>query len=174
MTATEAPVTAAELAVRLEGLRAAQPGRVLAEQRHQFLDLDPDLVREDYTRPAGFRAERPGRALTWSVALLSRSCCDWTVAGKAKGSTAAARWKLYVSLPGSVADWPEHRWPTSHRHTVPTPAERAEVLASLGWQVAPGERWEWFEDAGADFHGHPAGVDLMASVQVVPLAGVRA
>ncbi|MCF3104503.1 hypothetical protein IPZ58_23330 [Streptomyces roseoverticillatus] len=24
----------------------------LAEQRHQFLDLDPHLVRGDYTRPA--------------------------------------------------------------------------------------------------------------------------
>lgn len=23
-----------------------------AEQRHQFLDLDPHLVRDDYTRPA--------------------------------------------------------------------------------------------------------------------------
>lgn len=36
----------------LEELRAAQPGVELAEQRHQFLDLDPDLVREDYARPA--------------------------------------------------------------------------------------------------------------------------
>ncbi|MCA6094025.1 hypothetical protein LE181_17895 [Streptomyces sp. SCA3-4] len=36
----------------LAELRAAQPGGVLAEQRHQFLDLDPDLVRDDYTRPA--------------------------------------------------------------------------------------------------------------------------
>ncbi|WP_058046259.1 hypothetical protein [Streptomyces roseifaciens] len=24
----------------------------LAEQRHQFLDLDPHLIRDDYTRPA--------------------------------------------------------------------------------------------------------------------------
>ncbi|MET9418969.1 hypothetical protein ABZY03_33240 [Streptomyces klenkii] len=24
----------------------------LAEQRHQFLDLDPHLLRDDYTRPA--------------------------------------------------------------------------------------------------------------------------
>ncbi|MBZ4319395.1 hypothetical protein [Streptomyces huiliensis] len=36
----------------LDELRACQPGPELAEQRHQFLDLDPDLVRDDYTRPA--------------------------------------------------------------------------------------------------------------------------
>ncbi|MFI0736841.1 hypothetical protein ACH4PU_01850 [Streptomyces sp. NPDC021100] len=36
----------------LDELRAAQHGDALAEQRHQFLDLDPDLVRDDYTRPA--------------------------------------------------------------------------------------------------------------------------
>ncbi|MEV8476564.1 DUF6303 family protein [Streptomyces sp. NPDC051173] len=176
MATISAPVAAAELGVLLEELRAAQPGRVLAEQRHQFLDLDPDLVREDYTRPAGFRVERPVRVPAWSLAVLSRSCCDWTVGGRGKGATAAARWKVFVSLPGSVANWPEHRWPASRRYTVPTPAERAGALASLGWQVAPGETWGWSEDAGADFHGHPAGVDLLASVQVVPLvgAGVRA
>ncbi|CAM5540682.1 hypothetical protein [Streptomyces abikoensis] len=31
--------------------RRYRAGR-LAEQRHQFLDLDPHLVRGDYTRPA--------------------------------------------------------------------------------------------------------------------------
>lgn len=33
-------------------LRAKQPSPELAEQRHQFLDIDPDLKRDDYTRPA--------------------------------------------------------------------------------------------------------------------------
>ncbi|MGW2865898.1 hypothetical protein [Streptomyces sp. NPDC001205] len=33
-------------------LRAKQSSLELAEQRHQFLDIDPDLVRDDYTRPA--------------------------------------------------------------------------------------------------------------------------
>ncbi|MBF6046394.1 hypothetical protein GO001_14360 [Streptomyces sp. NRRL B-1677] len=31
--------------------RRYRAGR-LAEQRHQFLDLDPHLIRDDYTRPA--------------------------------------------------------------------------------------------------------------------------
>ncbi|WP_424887423.1 hypothetical protein [Streptomyces sp. XH2] len=38
----------------LQELRAAQAGDELAEQRHQFLDLDPDLVRADYTQPAPY------------------------------------------------------------------------------------------------------------------------
>ncbi|MFH8786300.1 hypothetical protein [Streptomyces roseoverticillatus] len=33
----------------------------LAEQRHQFLDLDPHLVRDDYTRPAPLTAAIPYR-----------------------------------------------------------------------------------------------------------------
>ncbi|MCP9205556.1 hypothetical protein [Streptomyces cucumeris] len=36
----------------IETLRTSQPGAVLAEQRHQFLDIDPDLRRDDYTHPA--------------------------------------------------------------------------------------------------------------------------
>ncbi|AZQ72770.1 hypothetical protein EKH77_17455 [Streptomyces luteoverticillatus] len=50
----------------MEELRACQPGPLLTEQRHQFLDLDPDLARDDYTRPAVIQStsgpdERPGR-----------------------------------------------------------------------------------------------------------------
>ncbi|MEU5185432.1 hypothetical protein AB0H73_37335 [Streptomyces olivoreticuli] len=52
MTTTDARTAAPALSVLLEELRAAQPGGALAEQRHQFLDLDPDLVREDYSKPA--------------------------------------------------------------------------------------------------------------------------
>ncbi|MBZ4322476.1 hypothetical protein [Streptomyces huiliensis] len=44
----------------LAELRDAQPGDALAEQRHQFLDLDPDLTRDDYTHPA--IAHTPGDA----------------------------------------------------------------------------------------------------------------
>ncbi|MEU2873489.1 hypothetical protein ABZ769_30530 [Streptomyces olivoreticuli] len=52
MTTTDARIPVPVLGVLLEELRAAQPGGALAEQRHQFLDLDPDLLREDYTKPA--------------------------------------------------------------------------------------------------------------------------
>ncbi|MEU2873780.1 hypothetical protein ABZ769_32025 [Streptomyces olivoreticuli] len=73
MTTTNAPATAPDLGVLLEELRAAQVGPALAEQRHQFLDLDPDLVREDYTKPAPIDAPAqtsatagtPGRGVTW-------------------------------------------------------------------------------------------------------------
>lgn len=36
----------------IESLRTSQPGADFAEQRHQFLDIDPDLRRVDYTHPA--------------------------------------------------------------------------------------------------------------------------
>ncbi|MGW2186607.1 DUF6303 family protein [Streptomyces sp. NPDC001719] len=150
----------------LEELRAAQPGPVLAEQRHQFLDLDPDLVREDYTRPADIRSVRVPE---WSVAILSRLCCDRSKPGKRWA--AAARWRVFVSLPGLVSDWPEHGWPASRRHVIPTVADRDEALALLGWQVEPGATWEWSEDPQSDCHGHPEVVQLLASVRVVPLAG---
>ncbi|MFI1183372.1 hypothetical protein ACH4UT_28020 [Streptomyces sp. NPDC020799] len=70
MTTTDARVRAPVLGVLLEELRAAQPGPALAEQRHQFLDLDPDLVREDYTRPAvpggaGYERGEQGGAVQW-------------------------------------------------------------------------------------------------------------
>ncbi|MGW2186604.1 hypothetical protein [Streptomyces sp. NPDC001719] len=61
MTTTDARTAAPVLGVLLEELRAAQPGGALAEQRHQFLDLDPDLIREDYTKPAPVDAGDAGR-----------------------------------------------------------------------------------------------------------------
>ncbi|MFD3330132.1 hypothetical protein [Streptomyces sp. NPDC056491] len=36
----------------IAALRDAQSSPELADQRHQFLDIDPDLERDDYTRPA--------------------------------------------------------------------------------------------------------------------------
>ncbi|MEU7163844.1 hypothetical protein AB0A70_04260 [Streptomyces morookaense] len=52
-TRTPAPGTAhVSLEQLLDELRALQPGLELAEQRHQFLDLDAHLVRDDYSKPA--------------------------------------------------------------------------------------------------------------------------
>ncbi|MFF4736325.1 hypothetical protein ACFY2W_10590 [Streptomyces sp. NPDC001262] len=55
MATTGTPVPGTEhvpLEQLLDEVRAAQPGLELAEQRHQFLDLDRHLVRQDYSRPA--------------------------------------------------------------------------------------------------------------------------
>ncbi|MEJ8654883.1 hypothetical protein WKI65_44305 [Streptomyces sp. MS1.AVA.3] len=41
----------------IEDLRAKQAAPELADQRHAFLDLDPHLVRGDYTRPAPIGGE---------------------------------------------------------------------------------------------------------------------
>lgn len=45
------------LAELMDELRACQRAPQLAEQRHQFLDLDPHLTRDDYTRPAVIKEE---------------------------------------------------------------------------------------------------------------------
>ncbi|MEU3353797.1 DUF6303 family protein [Streptomyces sp. NPDC037389] len=150
----------------LAELRACQPRVELAEQRHQFLDLDSHLIREDYTRPAPITRPRAVDLPRWSVAMLCRRCCDWPAKRK---SEAAARWTLFIGLPGHVDDWPEHVWPACRRNFVPTLAERFDALTSLGWEAAPGTDWEWTEAPGATGHGHPVVADLTASVCVVPL-----
>ncbi|MEU9498166.1 DUF6303 family protein [Streptomyces sp. NPDC048196] len=54
----------------------------------------------------------------------------------------AGFWRVYVVLFG-VPEWPEHSW--GRIAPIPTVVERAEALASLGYEVAPGTEWEWIE-----------------------------
>ncbi|MEU1309641.1 DUF6303 family protein [Streptomyces cinnamoneus] len=150
----------------LAELRACQPTPEMAEQRHQFLDLDPHLIREDYTRPALVPRPRSADVPRWSRAVLVRRCCDWPE--KRKGE-AAARWILFVGFPGLVDDRPEHVWPACRRNFIPTLAERFDALTGLGWRTAPGVDWEWGEEPGEAGHGHPVVAHLIASVPVVPL-----
>ncbi|MFE2498598.1 DUF6303 family protein [Streptomyces scopuliridis] len=82
------------------------------------------------------------------------------------------RWHAYVvllSVPVSL--WPEYDW---YRDApVPTVTERAQVLADLGYEVAPGAEWEWTEDS--DVHGAPSSpVRLIATVTVQAMPEVLA
>ncbi|MYV64419.1 hypothetical protein GT043_00235 [Streptomyces sp. SID2131] len=97
---------------------------------------------------------------------MSRRCCD--APDTAPGHTQRARWRLYVVLLGSPV-LPQHEWPTSRRNTVPTPDERTQALASLGYRLAPTSEWTWTEDETPDYHGHPPAVSLLASATVTPL-----
>ncbi|WP_411113372.1 DUF6303 family protein [Streptomyces sp. 029-5] len=81
-------------------------------------------------------------------------------------------WHAYVVLPtGSSSLWPEYDW---HRDApVPTVGERAQVLAALGYEVAPGAEWEWCEDSYRP--GDPSSpVRLIATVTVQPVPEVTA
>ena len=86
-------------------------------------------------------------------------------ANLAPGST--GHWRLFVALPGRVADWPTHEFGTT---AVPSRSARAEALASLGYQTtapAGAVEWDWCEDA-ADYDNDDSAVILMASADVVP------
>ncbi|MFF7359950.1 DUF6303 family protein [Streptomyces sp. NPDC008125] len=79
----------------------------------------------------------------------------------AQMSNSGGRWHLYVPLTGE--EWPAHDWsPTA---PVPTLAERARVLAGLGYAVA-GE-WTWIEDS--EVYGDPT-----TTVRLIATATVRA
>lgn len=67
-------------------------------------------------------------------------------------------WKMFVAFPGRVSEWPLRSLGTS----IPTVAERTEILHELGWAVEPGSLWSWSE-AGADDTG---AVVLTAEVRV--------
>ncbi|GAA2929354.1 DUF6303 family protein [Streptomyces enissocaesilis] len=103
------------------------------------------------------------------TAQVSRSCCD------GNGSTTGAHWKLYVPTLGPVSTWPTYRWEGQHRrHVIPSPAEREQALAELGYQVAPGAEWRWIEDEGPDYHGHAPQVLLIGAIDVTPLTEAAA
>ncbi|WP_438314529.1 DUF6303 family protein [Streptomyces sp. HUAS TT3] len=75
-----------------------------------------------------------------------------------------AGWHLFVVLMNETR-WPSHDWPDGA--TIPTLAERARVLADLGYAVEPGTEWSWIEGDPAEDWDAP--VLLMASVSVRPI-----
>ncbi|MFJ1650047.1 DUF6303 family protein [Streptomyces sp. NPDC088337] len=111
-------------------------------------------------------APTPKPTITHS--LLHRLCCN-SVDGLPQVSTSKARWELVLVVYNSTEQWPSYAWPVSRRHQIPTPAERTEALASLGYAPAPDNDWEWTEDETPNYHGHPTAVSLLASINIVPL-----
>ncbi|WP_225846968.1 DUF6303 family protein [Streptomyces sp. HPF1205] len=80
------------------------------------------------------------------------------------------RWLLFVVLLGvPLSQYPEHQWPEGT--PIPTPAQRREALAALGYQAAPGAEWEWAE-MSSDPDTRDAGpVELFAAIDVQPIGG---
>ncbi|MBZ4322478.1 DUF6303 family protein [Streptomyces huiliensis] len=109
---------------------------------------------------AGPLAAQPVRA----QAILSRVCCGWPSTAFREG-----RWRLFVACLDGSTDWPEHQWPVSRRHVIPTVAEREKALTALGWAAAPDARWQWEEDETSAEHGHPVRVHLIAAIPVLRL-----
>ncbi|MEU0256804.1 DUF6303 family protein [Streptomyces sp. NPDC006184] len=89
----------------------------------------------------------------------------------AQMSVRHGRWRLYVVLLNTTAQWPEHSfdraWP------VPTFTEREQALSVLGFEPVPGAEWSWTEDT--ETHGDPSSaVLLIAAFRVRSRAGVGA
>ncbi|MFC8008883.1 DUF6303 family protein [Streptomyces cinereoruber] len=101
-------------------------------------------------------------------AILSRRCCGYLDL-LAKASVQRACWRLFIPTSGPVDEWLEFEWPTSRRHTVPTPDERVRALASLGYRLAPGAQWDWIEDETPAYHDHPQAISFLGSAGIVPL-----
>lgn len=100
-------------------------------------------------------------------AQIRRLCCDSR--GGRPGSVSRAHWELYLVVYNTTDTWPHHKWPASRRHQVPTPAERTEALAKLGYTPAPGAEWEWQESETPGYHGHPSAVSFFGTISIVPL-----
>ncbi|MFE6691040.1 DUF6303 family protein [Streptomyces sp. NPDC057743] len=80
----------------------------------------------------------------------------------AQMSPADDGWHVYV-VQLDVATWPEHKW--GRTEPIPTPVERAEALAELGYEVAADAEWEWIEYSElADDPSSP--VCLLATIPV--------
>lgn len=94
----------------VESLRVSQSDEALAEQRHQFLDIDPDLRRVDYTRPARIGGAR-------QVELFqSEDGKRWRLAG-----TDASGGRLFVPEQVDPAECPRWVW-----------AKEAELVEAVG------------------------------------------
>lgn len=79
-------------------------------------------------------------------------------------------WHLYIALFASLSGrWPECKWEQSA--PVPTVAERATVLAKLGYEIVPGTEWEWCESSD-DPDDPTSAVHLIAAVTVRRVSGV--
>jgi hypothetical protein len=73
------------------------------------------------------------------------------------------RWRLFVVLSNAAGlPWPEFVW--SACSPVPSPAQRRDALARLGYEPVPGVEWQWQEaDPAPD---SVAVVKLIASLDV--------
>ncbi|MET9293829.1 DUF6303 family protein [Streptomyces sp. NPDC003077] len=81
------------------------------------------------------------------------------------------RWRLFVAHLSNPAEaWPEHAW--GHDTAVPTPPEREQALARLGYEVAPDDEWTWVEYSQVPGNPHSP-VRLVAGIAVRPLAAAR-
>ncbi|NJP44470.1 hypothetical protein HCN08_13845 [Streptomyces sp. PRB2-1] len=80
------------------------------------------------------------------------------------------RWLLIVVLLGvPLSQCSELQWPEGT--PTPTPAQRREALAALGYRAAPGAEWQWAE-MSADPDAVDAGpVELFAALDVQPIGG---
>lgn len=107
-------------------------------------------------------------------AHIHRLCCEESRGNLLARTTSRARWELYLVVYNTTDPWPEHKWPVSRRHQVPTPAERTEALARLGYAPAPGATWGWQEDETPNYHGHPSAVSFLGSIDIVPLDQAQA
>ncbi|MDF3288362.1 DUF6303 family protein [Streptomyces silvisoli] len=82
---------------------------------------------------------------------------------KAQMSSRGDSWCLYVVLWGTASRWPERCWGSGA--AIPTPVQRAEALRELGYEVAPGATWEWYEINAVP--GDPSSpVELIAHIRV--------
>ncbi|MFC8974750.1 DUF6303 family protein [[Kitasatospora] papulosa] len=77
------------------------------------------------------------------------------------GTQASGTWVLYVLTDAPLLEWPGHDFGRSA--PMPTPEERADTLASLGYGVVAGAEWEWHETRQA-----PAAAHLWAGIPVRP------
>ncbi|MFF0297737.1 DUF6303 family protein [Kitasatospora sp. NPDC004614] len=69
-------------------------------------------------------------------------------------------WRLFVALPGRVADWPDAEFPGA---AIPTIRDRDAALEELGYRLAAGADWDWWEDTDTDGR-----VTLLASTWARP------
>ncbi|WP_354641088.1 DUF6303 family protein [Kitasatospora camelliae] len=69
-------------------------------------------------------------------------------------------WRLFVALPGRVADWPTEEFAGT---AIPSVSARAAALGRLGYRLAAGAFWGWDEDSDT-----AGGVILLAGAEVQP------
>lgn len=74
------------------------------------------------------------------------------------------KWEVHVAADAAFPDWPTHTF--DRTSPIPTLDERAAALASLGYAIVDGARWEWMEVGAGDIDD---AVHLLASVDVHPI-----
>lgn len=73
-------------------------------------------------------------------------------------------WRMFVCLPGNVADWPTEEFAGD---AIPTVDGRSAVLGEWGYEIADPDGWTWCEDTAAD-----GSVILMAGTKVRPVPSI--